>query len=85
MNSRPGRMQVGQDDVPDVPGDDCPDDDDSPDDGDTTPMEFDDGPWEAFLPDDDQTDPLPEPGDFWIESDQLNSYSLAACAHPSSA
>ncbi len=62
MNPRPGRMLVGQDDVPDLPADDCPDDQDS------TPLEFDDGPWEAFLPDDDQSDPLPEPGDFWIES-----------------
>ena len=84
MNSRPGRMLVGPENVPDVPGDDCPDDDysldddDSLDDGDTTPMEFDDGPWEAFLPDDDQTDPVPEPGDFWIDSDQLNAYSPAA-------
>ena len=84
MNSRPGRMLVGPDDVPDVPGEDCPDDDhsldddNSLDDGDSTPMEFDDGPWESFLPDDDQTDPLPEPGDFWIESDQINSNSLAA-------
>lgn len=27
----------------------------------------DDACWEAFIPDDDQWDPQPEPGDFWIE------------------
>lgn len=43
-----------------------------------TPLEFDDAPWEAFLPDDDQCDPLPEPGDFWIETDQLHPLSPAA-------
>ncbi len=26
-----------------------------------------DSPWEAFIPDEDETDPEPEPGDFWIE------------------
>ena len=25
--------------------------------------------WDAFIPDDDECDPLPEPGDFWIDSD----------------
>lgn len=24
--------------------------------------------WEAFVPDDDQWDPEPDPGDFWIEN-----------------
>jgi hypothetical protein len=28
----------------------------------------DDADWDAFLPDDDERDPEPEPGDFWIES-----------------
>ena len=78
MNPRPGRMLVGQDGDTDVSRDDCPDGENSPDDGDSTPLEFDDGPWEAFLPDDDQSDPLPEPGDFWIELDQLNSHWSAA-------
>ena len=31
------------------------------------PSPLDDDAWEAFVPDDDQCDPLPEPGDFWIE------------------
>ena len=31
--------------------------------------DFDDEPWEAFVPDDDQ-EPVPEPGDFWIETDE---------------
>jgi hypothetical protein len=29
----------------------------------------DDSPWDAFLPDDDELDPLPEPGDFWFDDD----------------
>lgn len=28
----------------------------------------DDEPWEAFIPDEDERDPQPEAGDFWIES-----------------
>lgn len=28
----------------------------------------DDARWEAFIPDDDEVDPAPDPGDFWIES-----------------
>lgn len=29
----------------------------------------DDSRWDAFLADDDERDPLPEPGDFWIEDE----------------
>ena len=29
-----------------------------------------DDPWDVFIPDDDELDPLPEPGDFWIEPDE---------------
>jgi len=29
----------------------------------------DDDPWDAFLVDDDERDPLPEPGDFWPDED----------------
>jgi hypothetical protein len=25
--------------------------------------------WDVFLPDDDEVDPLPEPGDFWLDDD----------------
>ena len=25
--------------------------------------------WEAFIPDEDEWDPEPDPGDFWIEND----------------
>ena len=25
--------------------------------------------WDVFIPDDDELDPQPEPGDFWIEPD----------------
>jgi hypothetical protein len=27
----------------------------------------DDSRWDVFVPDDDQRDPLPEPGDFWVD------------------
>lgn len=27
-----------------------------------------DSQWEAFIPDDDQRDPEPDPGDFWMEN-----------------
>lgn len=29
----------------------------------------DDDPWDAFLVDDDEQDPLPEPGDFWPDEE----------------
>ena len=38
--------------------------------------EFDDEPWEVFEPDDDQ-EPVPEPGDFWVETD-ANALSTPA-------
>ena len=72
MISRPRQSTVGQDELPDFSREELPDDQER------TPLEFDDGPWEAFLPDDGQLDPLPEPGDFWIESDEFNSRLLAA-------
>jgi hypothetical protein len=76
VNSRPRQTPRGPDELPDLTRDSCPDD------LDRTPLEFDDDPWEAdpweaFLPD-DQLDPLPEPGDFWIESDQIDALSLVA-------
>jgi len=37
----------------------------------------DESPWEAFLPDDDQWDPEPEPGDFWIE-DRVDVFQPAS-------
>jgi hypothetical protein len=30
----------------------------------------DDAYWDVFIPDEDERDPLPEPGDFWIEESQ---------------
>ena len=33
------------------------------------PIPVDDSHWDVFVPDDDEFDPLPEPGDFWIEPD----------------
>jgi hypothetical protein len=33
------------------------------------PEEVDEAGWEAFLADDDEIDPLPEYGDFWLEDD----------------
>ena len=45
---------------------------------DLAPLEFDEEQWEAFLPDDDTRDPIPEPGDFWIEFDFRKSEARAA-------
>jgi hypothetical protein len=61
MHTRLPRTLVGQDAPPDSPPEDPSDDEDA------TPLEFNDDPWEVFLPDDDQADPVPEPGDFWVE------------------
>ena len=33
------------------------------------PVPWDDDPWEVFVPDEDQLDPLPESGDFWTDDD----------------
>ena len=33
------------------------------------PFADDDSHWDAFIPDDDEFDPLPEPGDFWTTQD----------------
>ena len=42
---------------------------------DRTPIELDDDHWDALLPDEDQGDPLPEPGDFWIDFDGSDEVS----------
>jgi hypothetical protein len=55
-----------------------PEDDERPDDEDgdaeDSDLEFEEMPctdqgsdWEAFLPDEDEFDPQPDPGDFWME------------------
>jgi len=33
------------------------------------PCTDDDSRWEVFIPDDDEFDPLPDPGDFWTTQD----------------
>jgi len=38
------------------------------DDGDGDDGNGDDSRWEAFIPDEDESDPQPDPGDFWIEN-----------------
>jgi hypothetical protein len=44
--------------------------DHSPDAADVDPLSADDDArWDVFLPDDDEVDPLPEPGDFWFDDD----------------
>ena len=61
------------------PGPDWPAGEDLPPDlDDDTPLELDDDSWDAFLPDDDELDPAPEPGDFWMEFDQLERRPWAA-------
>ena len=32
----------------------------------------DDSRWDAFIPDEDEWDPQPDPGDFWIENERTN-------------
>lgn len=71
MKHRARRTSVGQGDIPSLPADFGAEDSEPP------PLDFDDDTWEAFLPD-DQPDPLPEPGDFWIETDRLNEHLPAA-------
>jgi hypothetical protein len=34
-----------------------------------SPVAVEDDPWDAFLVDDEERDPLPEPGDFWPDED----------------
>jgi hypothetical protein len=43
---------------------------DGPDDAHDFPIPDDDSQWDVFIPDDDEIDPLPDPGDFWIEPDE---------------
>lgn len=31
--------------------------------------------WDVFIPDDDERDPLPEPGDFWIDFESVGSHA----------
>jgi len=53
--------------MPQEPRQDLSAPDNSQDDWDEhTPLELEDDRWDAFLPEDDQ-EPLPELGDFWIE------------------
>jgi hypothetical protein len=40
-------------------------DPDDPNDLDKYGPSIDDDCWDAFIPDDDERDPLPDPGDFW--------------------
>lgn len=42
---------------------------DAPEDGADSAARLTDDPWDVFLGDDDPSDPWPEPGDFWIESE----------------
>ena len=62
-----GRRPPDQQPTPEEPTPpDLPDDD--PDDSDLEDFpDLDDSHWEAFVPDDDECDPEPEPGDFWTE------------------
>jgi hypothetical protein len=40
-----------------------------PEDGELPIPGADDAKWDVFLPDDDELDPQPAPGDFWLEPD----------------
>jgi hypothetical protein len=43
---------------------------DEPEDAQDFPIPDDASYWDVFIPDDDEIDPLPAPGDFWIEPDE---------------
>ena len=45
---------------------------------DLRPDQISDDCWDALVPDEDQKDLLPEPGDFWIEDDLLEANRPAA-------
>jgi hypothetical protein len=54
--------------------DERPDSDDGVEPADESDVDFDEIPftdddsrWEAFIPDEDEFDPVPDPGDFWTE------------------
>jgi hypothetical protein len=50
---------------------------DDPDDPHGFPIPDDDSHWDVFIPDDDEIDPLPDPGDFWVEpEDQQGARSM---------
>ena len=61
--------------------DDAPQTEPSDDDPDPDELDIDDRPtgedayWDAFIPDEDECDPLPEPGDFWLDDDEEFSVS----------
>jgi hypothetical protein len=62
-------------DLTEFPDDNDPDLDEPVAPDDASDLEFeempctdDDSRWEAFVPDDDEFDPQPEPNDFWIEN-----------------
>ena len=38
--------------------------------------------WDAFIPDDDERDPEPDPGDFWIENRSRQSPCLPLSQSP---
>jgi hypothetical protein len=57
-------------DYADIP---CTDDGSDLSDGDPS----DDRRWDAFIPDEDQRDPAPEPGDFWIENGDESDHAQA--------
>jgi hypothetical protein len=66
--------------------DDVPNGDPEPELPDPDDLEIDDPPsgddayWDVFIPDDDECDPLPEPGDFWVEDDRGSGVErLAKC------
>jgi hypothetical protein len=63
---------------PHIRADEPPDRNDLEDE-DTLLVGSDDTPWEAFIPDDDELDPEPEDGDFWIDDELNGDWSLEIC------
>jgi hypothetical protein len=64
--------EIDPDDERPEPGQWEPTPPDAADDGEPweIPCTDDDSSWDVFIPDDDERDPLPDPGDFWIDTSQ---------------
>jgi hypothetical protein len=72
--SRAERAELPESDEPELPRDDAddPDDLDGVDELDVS-GDDEDAQWDAFIADDDERDPLPARGDFWIEPGRMTN------------
>jgi hypothetical protein len=69
-DAAPSLRHAGPSSLPEVgPVSPGPEYDDGSDDDFDAPTDDDDAKWDAFLADDDELDPLPDYGDFWLDQD----------------